>query len=75
MAAALPVARVTLTEFGQYSSQISGQTNGAANPEFDSMLKNPGLKVSESNLPTFQAPPAMPGSDIWGQANTLSKQR
>ncbi len=75
MAAALPVARVTLTEFGQYSSQISGQTNGAANPEFDSMLKNSGLKVSESNLPTFQAPPAMPGSDIWGQANTLSKQR
>jgi hypothetical protein len=74
-AQSLPVAPVTLTEFGQYSSQISGQTNGAANPGFDSMLKNPGLKVSESNLPTFQAPPTMPGSDIWGQANTLSKQR
>ncbi len=73
-APAVPVAPVKLSKFGQYSNQLPGQTNGVTNPGFDSMLENPGLQPTQANLPTFTAPPAVPGSEVWGVVNTLSKQ-
>ncbi|HEY9634292.1 MAG TPA: hypothetical protein V6D14_12835 [Coleofasciculaceae cyanobacterium] len=68
-----PTAPVKLTEFRQYSTQMASQTNGVSVPGFEAMLEKSGLQPSQTSLPSFTAPPAVPGSEIWSQANNISK--